>query len=47
MLSQEIVNKGLEDNFINLTNLINNSYNIQNNEKMDYNWCWNIEKKYK
>ena len=46
MISQEIVDKGLEDNFINFTNLINNSYNIHNYGKMDYNWCWNIEKKY-
>ena len=46
MLAQEIIDKGLEDNFINLTNLINNSYDILNYGKMDYNWCWNIQKKY-
>ena len=45
MLAKEIVDNELIDNFIELPNLLNNLYNLENHEKIDSSW--NIEKRYK
>ena len=46
MISKEIVDNELIESFIEFPNQANNLYDIKNNGKVDYNWCWNIEKKY-
>ena len=47
MLAKDIVDNELIETFIEFPNLLNNLYNLENHEKIDINWCWNIEKRYK
>ena len=46
MFAQEIIYNSLIENLIKIKGLFNNLYDIQNSEKINKNWCVNIEKKY-
>ena len=46
MFVQELFDNNLEENFVELTHVLNNLYEIENFDKFDNTWCTFIEGKY-
>ena len=46
MFVQELFYNNLENNFVELTHVLNNLYDIENSDKFDNTWCKFIESKY-